>query len=162
MDAYCRTLSPDGVGDLVCPHGTETMFARYGFNKNGQKPAWRCYADVLSTSNAAACTTNDGELTNVGCSDPDPSALKYCNRPDDLAAILNDGCVTEFKELSENIPQDTTTCSELAKSKIVGGIDGTVGSWTWMVRVEITDPDVDVHTCGGTIIDDFWVLTCKY
>lgn len=155
-------LAPDGEGDLMCPKGHDKMVARFGPNRNGLKPAWRCYGDVLSMSDTAACTTNEGELTNQHCSDPDFNANTYCNRPDQLAAIFGEGCVKEFNELSDTISSASTCGNEAASSRIFGGVDGATDDWKWMFRIHIADSETELETCGGTIIDDFWVLTCMF
>ena len=161
LNTYCQSLSPDAEGDLMCPKGTNTMVARYGFNRNGVKPAWRCYADVLTTSDEAACTTNSGVLTNADCTDPNYSVNTYCNRPDQLSAILSDGCSEEFKQTSNQIAAGIV-CNEARSSRIFGGIDETARNWPWIVRIDIAGSESALTNCGGTIISDFWVLTCKY
>lgn len=92
MDNYCQTLRVDGEGREKCGSADNQLFARYGLNKARTKSAWRCYAEFLDSSVLEGCVNEDGTRTNEQCSDPDPSAGKYCSRSPELTEIRNNGC----------------------------------------------------------------------
>uniref|UniRef100_A0A4W3HHA7 Peptidase S1 domain-containing protein n=1 Tax=Callorhinchus milii TaxID=7868 RepID=A0A4W3HHA7_CALMI len=43
-------------------------------------------------------------------------------------------------------------------SMIVGGSDASLGSWPWQVTLYNNYN----HVCGGSIIDQFWILTAAH
>uniref|UniRef100_A0A3B5KX34 Peptidase S1 domain-containing protein n=1 Tax=Xiphophorus couchianus TaxID=32473 RepID=A0A3B5KX34_9TELE len=43
-------------------------------------------------------------------------------------------------------------------TKIVGGVGATAGSWPWQVSIHWRSS----HTCGGTLINNQWVLTAAH
>ncbi|XP_053195114.1 tryptase-2-like [Scomber japonicus] len=45
------------------------------------------------------------------------------------------------------------------KSSIIGGNDAKEGKWKWMVQLNLTTDDITTWGCGGTILNDQWVLT---
>ncbi|XP_063800220.1 acrosin-like [Pseudophryne corroboree] len=48
-------------------------------------------------------------------------------------------------------------------SRIVGGKDALPGSWPWLVSVqEFMDYDSYLHLCGGSILNEKWVLTAAH
>lgn len=48
------------------------------------------------------------------------------------------------------------------KSGIIGGKDAVAGAWPWMVHLNITSNGADTWGCGGTLINDEWVLTAAH
>jgi len=61
-----------------------------------------------------------------------------------------------------------TTCGVPAitpvNSLIVGGVNAAPGSWPWMVSLRAPNSfgGGDYHFCGGTLINDQWVLTASH
>lgn len=45
------------------------------------------------------------------------------------------------------------------QSSIVGGHKAEKGSWPWMVHLNITSDGRNKWRCGGTILNNEWVLT---
>lgn len=43
-------------------------------------------------------------------------------------------------------------------SRIVGGQEAPEGAWPWQVSIQFTS----IHLCGGTIINNLWVLTATH
>lgn len=67
------------------------MYARFGLNKNGKMPAWRCYGEFSESNSELACVNNMGEQTNDGCTDPIPDNKIYCTRSQQIEAIIGKG-----------------------------------------------------------------------
>ena len=64
------------------------MYARYGLNKNGAMPAWRCYGEFLSSNSQQACIDNNGERTDEACLDPFAGNKIYCTRTKQIEALI--------------------------------------------------------------------------
>lgn len=46
------------------------------------------------------------------------------------------------------------------RSSIIGGKNSAEGRWPWMVHLNITTDDGEQKwRCGGTILNNYWVLT---
>ncbi|XP_075413353.1 plasma kallikrein [Tenrec ecaudatus] len=54
-----------------------------------------------------------------------------------------------------------SVCTSNAKSRIVGGIDSSLGEWPWQVSLQAT-LKTQSHLCGGSIIGHHWVLTAAH
>jgi secreted trypsin-like serine protease len=47
--------------------------------------------------------------------------------------------------------------------RIVGGKATTIGDYPWQVSLQISfDGSIWSHTCGGSIIDEKWVITAAH
>ncbi|CBY15920.1 unnamed protein product [Oikopleura dioica] len=46
-------------------------------------------------------------------------------------------------------------------SRIVGGVYAKENDWPFLVRLDITDFSGNEYLCGGTIIDNYWILRLK-
>ncbi|CAG07594.1 unnamed protein product, partial [Tetraodon nigroviridis] len=46
--------------------------------------------------------------------------------------------------------------------KIVGGVNATAGSWPWQASIHLKVSGSSFHICGGTLINDQWVLTAAH
>ena len=68
------------------------MRARFGKNKNGAAPAWRCYGEFQETATTKACLGDNGQRTNEECSDPTEGTGVYCSRQKQLQEIIDAGC----------------------------------------------------------------------
>ena len=64
------------------------MVARYGLNKNGAVPAWRCYGYTRSDTNSESCIDDWGELTS--CSDPIGDDGVYCGKTLEIEALITE------------------------------------------------------------------------
>ena len=71
--------------------------------------------------------------------------------------------VEGFEELSDFIPSNLESCGGAA-SKIVNGVAAEPNSWPWIVNFFITEtPGANAgYTCGGTILNENWVLTAAH
>ncbi|XP_041828399.1 tryptase-2-like isoform X2 [Melanotaenia boesemani] len=49
-----------------------------------------------------------------------------------------------------------------ARSSIIGGSDAEVGAWPWMVHINITHNRTTKWRCGGTILNEEWVMTAAH
>ncbi|KAJ3607465.1 hypothetical protein NHX12_024516 [Muraenolepis orangiensis] len=48
-------------------------------------------------------------------------------------------------------------------TRLVGGSDAMAGSWPWQVSLHLSTPTVpSFHTCGGTLLNNQWVLTAAH
>ena len=72
--------------------------------------------------------------------------------------------VEGFEELSDSIPSNLTNCGHPGGSKIVNGVAAEPNSWPWIVNFFITETAgaSSGYTCGGTILNEHWVLTAAH
>uniref|UniRef100_A0A2K5UFT6 pancreatic elastase II n=1 Tax=Macaca fascicularis TaxID=9541 RepID=A0A2K5UFT6_MACFA len=47
-------------------------------------------------------------------------------------------------------------------TRVVGGEEATPNSWPWQVSLQYTSDGNWYHTCGGTLINNSWVLTAAH
>ncbi|CBY06791.1 unnamed protein product [Oikopleura dioica] len=47
-------------------------------------------------------------------------------------------------------------------AKIVGGVVAEENQWPWITRLSLRDADGNAYLCGGTVIDNNWVLTAAH
>ena len=72
----------------------------------------------------------------------------------------------EFETLSNLIP-NLATC-DASNQRIVGGTSAVANTWPWIVRLLFQTADMvaasstSYYACGGTIIDENWVLTAAH
>ena len=48
-----------------------------------------------------------------------------------------------------------------ANTRIVGGVTSKSGEWPWIVKLDVSI-DGYLYDCGGTIIDDEWILSAAH
>ncbi|XP_043917900.1 chymotrypsin-like elastase family member 2A [Protopterus annectens] len=46
--------------------------------------------------------------------------------------------------------------------KVVGGVEAIPNSWPWQISLQINKDGQWYHTCGGSLIDPWWVLTAAH
>ena len=72
----------------------------------------------------------------------------------------------EFEPLSNLIP-DLATC-DANNQRIVGGTNAVANTWPWIVRLlfqtdaMVTASSTSYYACGGSIIDENWILTAAH
>ena len=70
-------------------------------------------------------------------------------------------------DVRPTIPENTHCPSNIftpetafEKERIIGGEPVTPNSWPWMVKlINERNPDSHQNFCGGTILNDEWILT---
>ena len=71
---------------------------------------------------------------------------------------------TEFAALSDKITAGLQTCG--STTRIVNGVDADANSWPWIVNMSFQDASMvgggSAFLCGGTIINDEWILTAAH
>ncbi|CAG5094198.1 Oidioi.mRNA.OKI2018_I69.XSR.g13338.t1.cds [Oikopleura dioica] len=99
LDDFCAQMHPDAPAfPFKCAKAKSKMVARYGLNKNGENPGWRCYRYTSMSNETAACIGPDGELTAEGCSDPIHGDGHYCNRVAEMEEVLRTACQCQFQQ----------------------------------------------------------------
>ncbi|XP_053546022.1 transmembrane protease serine 13-like [Bombina bombina] len=53
-------------------------------------------------------------------------------------------------------------CGEKKTTRIIGGTQASSGSWPWQVSLHQRGVNRFVHVCGGTLINNLWVLTASH
>jgi hypothetical protein len=89
LDEYCSFMNPAGFAEFLCNRaaGVEgTMKARFGVNKNGANPTWRCYG-YFNNDLDDFCLDEYGERT-VPCSTPVFDGGKYCTREIEMSDMI--------------------------------------------------------------------------
>ena len=87
----------------------------------------------------------------------------------------DDSTTPEFETLTNKITTGLTTCDAHSSvtqrsngsNRIVGGEDAVTNSWPWIVRLLLTfgagtATENGPYSCGGTIIDENWILTAAH
>ncbi len=84
------------------------------------------------------------------------------------AIIEKSDSENRFIELAHDYFEDAENLERFLRqfhrgnSKIVNGDDVDIADYPWQVSVQLRPPHGAGHFCGGTIIDDIWVLTAAH
>ncbi|CAG5081233.1 Oidioi.mRNA.OKI2018_I69.PAR.g9818.t1.cds [Oikopleura dioica] len=139
-------------------------------------------ADDLTDGGSGACSGDsggplicnvDGFATVMGVASYTWPPCGSAGLPSIYASIAHDNWVemvlkgnnaVEFDPVSDRIDETLTTCSDARSlEKIIEGthLDSQgQAHWPWLARLAIGA--LDGGTCGGTIIDNHWVLTAAH
>ncbi|XP_075045860.1 transmembrane protease serine 13 [Mixophyes fleayi] len=53
-------------------------------------------------------------------------------------------------------------CGVQKMSRIIGGIEANTGEWPWQASLQVRSGNNFVHVCGGTVINNQWILTASH
>ncbi|KAG8569418.1 hypothetical protein GDO81_014402 [Engystomops pustulosus] len=123
----------------VCSVGVANNFAsyvcqRFGFHEN---------------PTVEVVTVNDNP-SNVG--------LYTSGSSDTIQGSLDSGACSSGRFLSVRC----SDCGIQKKSRIIGGTEAGAGDWPWQISLQIHSNGDYEHICGGTIINNQWVVTASH
>jgi hypothetical protein len=89
------------------------------------------------------------------------------SNPDYFIPVRNPDDIVKAVDESHDIRIDYsaecgTTNAPDCRARVVGGCVSKVGAWPWMVAIYINKNKGFTFSCGGTLIDDCWVLTAAH
>ncbi|XP_075696954.1 transmembrane protease serine 13 [Rhinoderma darwinii] len=123
----------------VCSTGVSTNFAsyvcqRFGFQEN-------------PTTESVTMSDNP---SNVG--------LFASTASDTIQGGLDSDTCSSGRYMSVRC----SDCGLQKKSRIIGGTEANAGDWPWQVSLQVRTQRQYEHVCGGTIINNQWVLTASH
>ena len=103
------------------------------------------YSDFIYPTMAENPVGSDPQTTDAPEPEPEPEPVEG------------------FEELSDHITSNLQSCGGGA-SKIVNGVAAEPNSWPWIVNffIRASPGSYQGYTCGGTIINENWVLTAAH
>ncbi|XP_040281715.1 transmembrane protease serine 13 [Bufo bufo] len=123
----------------VCSTGVNSNFPSYVCKRFG----------FLEGPTTEQVTLNDNP-SNVG--------LHTSGTSDTIQGGLDSETCTSGQYLSVRC----SDCGQDKRSRIIGGTEATSGDWPWQISLQVRTSSQYEHICGGTIINNYWVLTASH
>ncbi|XP_004692573.1 PREDICTED: transmembrane protease serine 12 [Condylura cristata] len=93
-------------------------------------------------------------------------AREQAGSPREPGTPLSTGKTESAQSWVESVPKGNCGIAPLTNvlkgSRIIGGTEAQVGSWPWIVSLQIQSGNTLVHICGGSIVKERWVLTAAH
>ena len=120
------------------------------------RPEQVCVLQISKTlSNTSFSGTSGSGTTGTGASSSEGTINEQCSKPG-----------FQFVTTTDNITSGLTTCGGPTGNRIVGGTLAAANSWPWIVSMmfksDITPTGFRGGHCGGTIINERFVLTAAH
>nr|XP_002127039.1 uncharacterized protein LOC100176526 [Ciona intestinalis] len=89
----------------------------------------------------------------------------FCKKPADVRHVMNCGRI-QIRSVDQIMQREYE--SEETKGRVVNGLEAAEGQFPWQASIRFRVPQLDtegnqiIHNCGGTLIDECWVLTAAH
>lgn len=122
-----------------------------------------CATGVSSNFPSYVCQRfgfQENPTTSQGTMNDNPSNIGlFASRSSDtIQGSLDSGtCPT-----GQYLTVKCSDCGQRKESRIIGGTAASAGEWPWQVSLQVRTGSQYEHVCGGTLINNLWVLTASH